>query len=109
MSLTNALYSNSNLRSRGAFAPARISEVDVREVVPVTKVKIVPQSAARIRGKLFMMTSGSLSQAQESKRLVEQLDEVWRVTPESVKVRVFCDPDRDRCLPHSVKLFLAHK
>ena len=48
-------------------------------------------------------------QAQESKRLVEYLDEVWRVTPESVKVRVFCDPHRDRYLTHSVKLFVAHK
>lgn len=48
-------------------------------------------------------------QAQESKRLVKSLDEVWRVTPESVKVRAFCDPHRDRYLPHSVFLFVAHK
>src|SRR3569832_365519 len=47
-------------------------------------------------------------QAQESKRLVERLDEVWRVTPESVKVRASCDPHRDRYPTHSVKLFVAH-
>jgi len=40
------------------------AELDGRKVcadVPLTKVKIVPQSAARIRWDLFIMTSDSLS------------------------------------------------
>jgi hypothetical protein len=72
ISLTIALYSNSKLRSRGVFTRTRISEVegcsltevDGREVcadVLLTTIKIVPQSAARMRRDLFIMTSDSLS------------------------------------------------
>jgi hypothetical protein len=55
-----------------------LAKVDGREVcadVPVTKIKIVPQSAARSRWDLFIMTSDSLSSGsrkQAPRRLVRR-------------------------------------
>ena len=75
----------------------------------LTKIKTVPQNAARIRQDVFITTSDSLSSGSRKQAPRRVLDEVWRVTPESVKVRAFCDPAQDRYMTHSVKFFVAHK